>query len=188
MAPRDEVGLTLIEMAVVLAVIGLLSVIAVPRLDISRYRVNNAMQAVAAELMAAQRLAVTRQHDVVVTLDRSGNGLFILDDANNNATLDGGERQRRVPLGDQIVFDLGGASAGLVGPNPINFAKTVAGNPAVVFHRNGSASETGGFYMVSVRAINAPGHADDARMIEIERATGRVSWYRYDGSAWKRGF
>lgn len=188
MTRHREAGLTLIEMAVVLAVIGLLSVIAVPRMDISRYRINTAMQAIATQLMSAQRYAVTRQHDVMVTFDQASNGLIILDDANNSGAADAGERSRRVPLGDQISFDLGGAPTGIVGPNTINFVKRVSGKPAVVFHRNGSASETGGFYMVSMRAINSGGHPDDARMIEIERATGRVSWYKYDGSTWKRGF
>jgi hypothetical protein len=54
-----------------------------------------------------------------------------------------------------------------------------------VFHRTGSASEAKGVYITSLRT----GHPEDTRALEIERSTGRVSWYRFQPpSSWKRGF
>jgi hypothetical protein len=54
-----------------------------------------------------------------------------------------------------------------------------------VFHRTGSASEAKGVYITSQRT----GHPEDTRALEVERSTGRVSWYRFQPpSSWKRGF
>ena len=61
--------------------------------------------------------------------------------------------------------------------------------PAVIFHRNGSASQSGGLYLTSVRAnAGVLEHQRDTRALELFRATGRPEWYRYDGTNWTRGF
>jgi hypothetical protein len=60
--------------------------------------------------------------------------------------------------------------------------------PAVVFHRDGSASEAGGFYLTSTRAATSGAHVEDTRAIELERATGRASWYKYGPPLWRRAF
>jgi hypothetical protein len=71
-----------------------------------------------------------------------------------------------------------------MGGNPINFTKQVGGMPAVVFHRDGSASEFGGFYLTFATG----NRAKDTRAVEIERATGRAVWYRYSPPSWRRIF
>jgi len=43
-------------------------------------------------------------------------------------------------------------------------------------------------YLTTTRAARGPGHAGDSRVIETERATARVSWYRAAPPTWKRGF
>jgi len=181
-------GFTMIEIVIVLSVVGVLALFAIPNFDLSRFRVNSAMQGISSTLMAAQRQAVTRQHDIVVTFDVTGNAMFILDDADNDGAASAGERQRRVPLGETIVFGRGAAPAFGLGAATVTFTKTIGGRPAVIFHRGGSASESGGFYLTTQEAVNTGGRLADTRALEIERSTGRVSWYRYTGTAWERGF
>lgn len=179
-------GFTLIELVMVLAIAGIFALIALPRVDLNRYRVNSAMQTAGNSLLAAQRLAITRQRDVVVMFDTAGGALRILDDANNNGRMDAGEHVQVVQLGEHVVFGRGGASQRAMGPGPVAFRHRAGGLPAVTFHRRGSASEAAGFYLTSRRAVSAGGYADDGRAVEVERATGRASWYRYAGGTWTR--
>lgn len=186
-AGLDARGVTLIELLTVVVIIGILASIAMPRIDITRYRVNSAMQTAGLTLLAAQRTAVTRQHDVVVGFDVATASIRVHDDANNDGTVDPGERVRSRPLGDNVVFGLAGAPAWAIGANAVTFGQSRAGLPAVTFHRNGSASEYGGVYITSRRAASS-GLATETRLLEVERATGRTTWYRYAGGAWARGF
>lgn len=188
---KSERAFTLIELLIVLAMIGIVAAMAVPRLDFTRYRVDSAMQGIGTTMLVAQRLAVTRQHDVIVKFDLPGAALIVHEDADNDGVVVAGERVRRFPLGEHIVFGRGGAPPGPIpgSGNEVTFTRRVGGMPAVVFHRNGSASEAGGFYLTSKRAVSSPGYETDARGVEVERGTGRVSWYRYTSSGkWVRGF
>ncbi len=181
-------GFTLVELVIVVTILGLLVLIAVPNIDLGRYQANSAMQGVGSTLIMAQRRAITRQHDIVVTFDAATNSMSVHEDANNDGTVDATERDIGYPMGDQIVFGNGGAPNHPVGVGPITFTKMVRGFPAVTFHRNGSASESGGFYLTTQRAVTAGGNATHGRVIQIERSTGRASWFRYVNGAWERGF
>ena len=180
-------GVTLIEIVMVLALVGIVAAIALPRIDVEHYRIDGAARAVGTTLLMAQRSAVTSQHDVVVTFDVTHNALRIHDDLDNDHTVNGTERVRQQPLGDLIVYGRASAPAMPIGAGPVTFTKQVSGVPAVVFHRDGSASEAGGFYLTSRRSLNST-HPEDARAIQVERGTGRVSWYRYRSNTWQRGF
>jgi hypothetical protein len=90
---------------------------------------------------------------------------------------------RSYPL-EGAVFGLGGAPARPMGATAVTFTKILQGLPALIFHRTGSASEAKGIYVTSGR----PGHPEDTRALEVERSTGRVSWYRYGPPSWRRGF
>ncbi len=184
----NEEGFTIIEVIIVAVVIGLLAAIAIPNIDLSRYRIDNAMRSVGTSLQAAQRRAVTRQHDVIVLIDATASTIRVHEDVNNNQTHDTGELIRAFPMGDQVLVGLGNAPPHPIGAGPVTFTKQVDGVPAVTFHRNGSASELGGVYLTSRRAVNTGAHPDDTRLLEVERATGRVSWWRYLAGSWKREF
>ena len=58
-------------MLVVLGLIGLLTAILAPRVDFQHYQIEGGMQAVATALMAAQREAVGKQHDIAVMFDQT---------------------------------------------------------------------------------------------------------------------
>jgi hypothetical protein len=171
-----------------MVILGLVVAFAAPKIDMTRYRVESSMQGIGMTMLAAERQAITQQHDVILLFDVPNNKIRIHDDANNNGVIDAGERVRGVPLGDGIVFGRATAPARPMGPGPVTFTKVINGFPALVFHRDGSASEAGGFYLTSVRAATSGAHLEDSRSIELERATGRASWYKYGAPVWRRAF
>ncbi len=184
----NEAGVTLIELVLVVTIIGIVAAFAAPKIDYAKYRVDASMRGIGTAILSAQRRAVSAQHDVIVTFSDGGSTIRIHDDQNNNGAVDGNERTRGVPMGEQVLIGRGTAPAHAVGSGPITFTKRVAGVLAVTFHRNGSASEHGGIYLTTTRAQAGAGNQSDNRLIEIERSTGRVSWYTYRGGSWERDF
>jgi Tfp pilus assembly protein FimT len=186
-----RVGVTLVEMMVVIGLMGLMAAIVAPRIDFEHYQIEGGMQAASTTLMAAQREAVAKQHNVAVMFDTANSSLRILYDLDNDNTVDASERIRVIQLDTHVRFGRASAPA-LPAPldaNAINFTRIISGLPSVVFHRNGSASQAGGFYLTSVRAAaGVARHQRDTRALELYRATGRPEWWRYNGTTWTRGF
>jgi prepilin-type N-terminal cleavage/methylation domain-containing protein len=182
-------GFTLMEMLVTVTIIGILATIALPRINVSRTEAESAMIGLGTALQAAQREGIARQHDVLVTFDEPAGTVRMIFDANNNGSLDAGERSRAIPLGNQVVFGRAAAPALPFGVALVNFPVGTTGLPTLVFHRNGSANFAGGFYLTSVRAqAGDPNNQSDTRAVGVVRATGRVEWMRYIDNAWRRGF
>ncbi len=181
-------GFTAVELVLVLVVLGVLVLLIAPRINVARIRTDAAMKGIGTTLLTAQRQAVTRQHDVIVTFDLANRSLHIHEDGNNNGAVDAGERRRAVALEEGVVFGLGGATPRPMGPGPVTYQKLIGGQPALVFHRDGSASEAAGFYLTSARAAASGAHPGDTRAIETEPGTGRVNWFSYTPPTWQRGF
>jgi prepilin-type N-terminal cleavage/methylation domain-containing protein len=181
-------GVTLIELMVVLVILGMIVGFAAPRIDLTKYQIESSMQGVGMTLLALERQSIAQQHDIIVMFDQTKQALRVHEDNNNNGLVDAGERVRSIPLGDKVVFGKGIAAAMTMGAGPVTFTKVVSGLKALVFHRDGSASEAGGFYLTSKRAVNYNGYPNDSRAIQLDRATGRASWFRYNGSTWVRAF
>ena len=123
----------------------------------------------------------------MVDSDTVAASLRVVDDTNNNGQADPGEHQRAIPL-DRIVFGRGSAPAYLSWNATVSFTKKFGGLPALTFHRDGSASEAGALYLTTPRALSDPRYAGDTRVIVIDRATARVSWFRASPPSWQRGF
>ncbi len=180
-------GFTLVELLIALTLMSILAAVAIPNMGIGRHQAEAAMQTLGSDLLAAQRMAITRQHDIIVEFDVDQRTIHIVDDANNDGTHQSDEHQSSHSLGDGVAFGHGGAPAHPIGSGPITFTQRTDGNPSVTFHRDGSASEAGGIYVQSARDL-AAGSADGARLLVVDRATGRASWFRCSGGAWQRGF
>jgi len=180
-------GFTLVEVILVIVLIGMVATFALPKLNWSAYRVNGAARAVTGLLARAQRMAVTDQYNVNVLFDVANNALKIHEDANDNNVIDAGERVRSYPLGEGVVFGIGGAPIRSYAPAPISFTKQQNGVLEIIFRRDGSASENGGFYITTTTALNST-RPQDARSIEVIRSTGRADWYQYTGSTWLQKF
>ena len=83
---------TIIELLMVMIILGVVAAIAVPRIDMNAYRADAAARAVRGVLQIAQRSAITRQSNVVVTFDSTNHRMTVLEDNNDNGTADPGER------------------------------------------------------------------------------------------------
>ena len=178
---RARAGLTLIEMLIVISVIGIVMAIAVPRINIRTYRMSAAVRSTVSMLNYEERLAVSLQHDIRVSIDSTNRRFRIHEDKNNDNVIDAGERVTYHVLDDGVSFGQGAAPAV---PGLGTFADRQDGYPVIVFRRDGTASENGGFYITSDRGATA---AKDARALEIVRSPGKVIWYSYGSGNWTRG-
>ena len=180
-------GFTIPELLVVLVIVGVLSVLVIPQMEIVKYRMDGTTRGVLMSLVMAQRSAVKRQHQVVVAFDTANRSVRIHEDSDSDGVRDASERIRQIPLDEDVQFGLGAAPARAGITSPITFTETQDGLPAVRFLRNGSASQDGSFYLTSTRSARGDRFAKDTRAIQVNRATGRATWFRYDPPEWKPG-
>lgn len=189
---RRRAGFTLVEMLIVVILIGLTSMIALPRINLSRIRSKAAIQTLGTTMLALQRDAIAKQHNIVVMIDAPNRTLRVLYDSTNDRQVTPGERVRSVSLGEEIVFGKPATVPNRAfGGNPVNFITTeqTTGLPAITLYRNGSANEASGLYLSTVKAMNGvAGHQNETWAMEIVRATGRAEWLRWNTTGWKRGF
>ena len=185
-------GVTLIEMLIVVTMISIILAISIPRLNISRLRSKSAVTSLGTTMLALQREAISKQHNILVVIATSPRQIQVVYDSNNNERWDNNERERPIPLGEEIVFGKPTAvTARPFGSNAVNFTNTesTSGLPAIVLYRDGSAKEYGGLYLSTGKAIaGAAGHSGETWAMEMIRATGRPEWYRWNGTTWLRGF
>jgi len=175
-------GFTVVELLIVLVLVGLLISIAAPVINPGRWRADSAVQELMIGLNAAQRLAVLRQHDVVVTFQVDERRIAVHRDADNDGTLDTGEDTRTIELPETVGFSRGGAPPIEGATDDVTFA-TGGGDPRLVFHRNGSASESGTAYVRPVEG-SMSADAESSRAVSVERATGQVRCFSYRTGAW----
>lgn len=185
-------GFTMVEMLIVITMMAIVAAMALPRVNVSRIQSKSSIQALGTTMLAMQREAISRQHNIVVMVDTAQRQLRVLYDANDNLAINNGERVRGIPLGDGIQFGrpatvpvrtFGGAA--------VNFTtqETTTSLPAIVFFRNGSAREFGGVYLTTRLALAGdPDHRNETWAMEMIRATGRSEWMRWNGTTWMRGF
>lgn len=180
-------GFSIPELLLVLLLVAVLSLLVIPHIEIVKYRMDGATRGAVSALVAAQRQAVVRQHDVIVAFDVANRRLRIHQDSDNSGQIESGEQTRMVSFDAGVVFGLDGAPP-LFSPAVVSFTENQGGLPALRFIRNGSASEEGHIYLTSTRAAATGAHPRDTRAVKVDRATGRVTWYYYDRDEWKKGF
>ena len=167
----------MIEMIVVLVITGVMLTMALPRVDVTRYKADAIAQIVRTQLQNASRASITRQHDVIVSFDTLGEQMVTTFDANNNTVIDAGERVSYRGLDTGILFAdpaVNGVSGAAIAA-PISGATitTVNGLPSLIFHRDGSVSSDAEIY-VSIAARGPKMY----RALVLTQSTGRVDWYR----------
>lgn len=171
---------SLVELLYALTLLGLLAAVAAPLVDVDRFRLNAAVTSIATELMAAQRTAVLRGHNVVVALDSSGNRIRVHSDVNNDRAIQMGEPWKWVELPEGVRFGLAGDPPPGGGAPPVTFQQRQGIYPAITFHRNGSASEEGFLYLRGWGRGARPAYD---RAVEVVRSTAKVTcWSRQSGS------
>lgn len=181
---RRSNGFTLFELVVVMAIMSILAAIALPKINLHQFRIDAGVRTVQSALQLSERYAVQRQHDIVVSFDIAGKRVLIIDDQNNNAAADPGEKVMVRPLEDGIRFATppaaigSGIVAAVAGANPT----TVAGLPSIIFHRDGATSTDLQVYITSTRP-----DATDFKALSVTQSTGHVDYYSYRTGSWKRG-
>lgn len=163
---RPPTGFTSLELLVVITIISIVAAIALTKVDLYRIQANSAAQAISTTMVVAQRESITKQHDIILTFDAAARTMRMTWDADNDGIADPGERSRGIPLDDRVMFGRGGAPARGIGANPINFSRLVGGMPALILHRNGSASGVGGFPMTGRLSRNRV-HELDPRGFDV---------------------
>lgn len=185
-APRSirRRGFSAVELLIVCAIVGIFATLAYPRVNFTQFQVDSGARTVRVALQNAERLAVTRQYDVVVSFDVTNKRVRVLEDGNNNDVVDNGERVTYAALEDGVHFMV--PPTGLSGPvsSSVNGSnlKTVDGMPTIVFRRDGAASTDLEVYLASSKEL-----ANDWRAIQVVQSTGRTDWYRYLNNLWKAG-
>jgi len=177
-------GLTLVELAVVVTIVGVVAGLAAPHLNSGQFQSDAAARKLLVTLMAAERLAVARQHDVVVSFDTAGHTVRTLEDRDGDGRVDPGERIVWQPLGDNAYFAAppkglaGSVTAAVAGAN----LAQVDGMVSVTFRRNGAATSDVELYL----AAGSDGRRFH-RAVAVTQATGRPTWFRWLGDRWKDG-
>jgi prepilin-type N-terminal cleavage/methylation domain-containing protein len=181
--PYIRRGFTMPELALTVAIVAVIAGIALPRVNLHRFRIEAAVRVIQTTLQQAEREAVKRQHNFVVSFDVAGNRLRILDDLNNNSDADTGERIVWRTLDDGVKFATPPAGFGSGAAQAIagTAVRTVNGMPSLIYRRDGAASSDLQAFITSTRNVST-----DFRLLSVTRATGRVDWYKYNGT-WKRG-
>jgi len=176
-------GFTLVEVLLVLGIVGIIMSIAAPALSPDRWRSDGAVQSVAIAMNAAQRTAVLRQHDVVMTFDLDAAVIRVHNDKDNDGVVDSGEETRVIDMPETIGFANSGADKLPQGDAPISWA-TGSADPVLTFYRNGSTSTEGAVYLSPTRGRKAS-ISTSARAVTVERATGVVRCWSFRTGSWE---
>jgi prepilin-type N-terminal cleavage/methylation domain-containing protein len=180
-------GFSLVEIIIVLVMMAVVAGMALPKLNLSQYRADAAAQQVRSVFQTAQRTSLTRQFDVIVSVDTAQFGLRIAEDSSNDGVIQATEWKFWRPTGEGNQFapapkglNTSTVASAVIGGN----LKLVDGMKSVIFHRDGSTSTDAEIYVQSTHKGRT-----DYRAISVSRATGRTELYRLSGTgstaAWK---
>lgn len=181
---RTRRGFSLVELVIVMLIMGIVAGYAVPKLSLSRYRVDGVALSVRSALQTAQRTAIARQHDVIVSFDTANARIRVAPDPDNSGTIDGTEANLAAwrPLGasEGNLFGLpprGYSTPTVATPVLGSTLRKVNGWPSIIFHRDGSASSEAEIYLA-----NAARGRPQYRVVTVVRSTGRTDAWRFAGN------
>lgn len=174
-------GFTLIEMLIVVSVMGILAALALPRFRSASFDADAGMRTIQSTLQQAQRDAILRQTDVMVSFDTANQRVRLVFDSNDNHQLDAGEEfhWKSLEPGDRFVIPPVGVQMSATSSVVGSAIATRDNYPTVFYHRDGAVSSELELYVSSHRA-----DPTDMRAIHVRQATGRVQLYRFTGSTW----
>jgi prepilin-type N-terminal cleavage/methylation domain-containing protein len=180
---RDERGYSLLEMMVVVAVIGVLTSMAVIQIGATRpgIQADGAMRVVMAQLNAAREVAISQRRFVQVEFyDKSWVRVT----------------RTNLPMGTTVLSEVpfeGGAEYGLmagVQDTPDNFGNSepvsFGAAPAIRFNTEGMLVDNAGLPINGTVFILIPNQPISFRAVTVLGSTGRVRGFRWTGGQWTR--
>ncbi len=175
-------GFSMIELITTLSLMAVMSAIAIPKLDTGRMRSDAALRQLTMLCIQAQRTALMKQYNVILSVDQVNGRVRIVEDRNNSGTNDAGDRAVWIALEAGVRFVAAPAPLdGVSGTVSFVRPRVIDTYQSVIFRRNGAASSDG-LITVSARATDAAA----ARAVFITQSTGRADGYRYNGTIWVR--
>ena len=173
-------GFSMVELIVVLVMMAVVAALAIPKINLSQFRADAAAQQVRSVFQTAQRTSLTRQFDVIVSIDTVLFGLRIAEDSSNDGVIQTNEWKFWRPTGEGNQFAV--PPVGLTTPTVTSSVvgsqiRLVDGLKSVTFHRDGSTSTDAEIYVQSTYKGRT-----DYRAISVTRSTGRTELYRLSGT------
>lgn len=168
-------GLTLIELMITLAILGVLAGVGTPYLlaALPTYRVNAAARQVLADLRLARTLSVERGLETYIVFDVGARAYSVFLDADESQDLTpADQRVKIVRLSD--LFE--GIEFGSVSGDTVSFG---GGTPNLALFRPLGTSNGGSVYL---RSLSAAGGRDRDRRVAVISTTGRVQAQRPKGA------
>jgi len=186
--PRARGAFTIVEVAITLGVIAILTAIALPSIDFSRFRMDGAARDVQLRFISAQSRSVERNMNYIVTFFWTQDQFRVVNDKNGNGLWDGADEVRNwFTLPENIHFmvpptTIDGASPDYAtGPGLHVVTSGGTPYPTVNFYPNGSTSGDVVVYLGTKSARKS-----DFRAIQITGATSKVKYWRMQSDGlWK---
>ncbi len=175
-------GFSMIELLTTLIIMGMIAAMAVPRIDMSRMRGDAALRQMTTLFVQAQRTALSKQYNVILSVDIATNRVRLVEDRNNSNTFDTGDRMMWMALEPGVRFTTSPAPLdGMSGTVVFLKPKLIDSFTSVIFRRNGAASSDGALFFTS-----KPTDPGATRAITITQSTGRADPFKYNGTTWVR--
>lgn len=180
---QRHAGFTIIELLAVVSILGILTAFAVVAVDPAARRADAGAAQVRQTLQLAQRTAIQRQFDMIVSFDTAAHRLRLSEDRNNDGQPDSDDRLRWIPLEEGLRFSSPPAAIPALPGTAVGGARLrergAPSLPSVTFRKDGAASSDLVVYVASDRRGRR-----DWRALALTPSTGRVTTWRLSGSTW----